>query len=235
MGDTAAGNTYHFHRGVGALWAGVAAGAIKNGTTLLDGVSINGQSTALPGNTWCRLMLEASDAVTAGRLSGDRYVTGRNWLGDFAEVIIFDAKLDDADQQGIADYLYNKWFVDSSMTFVKWSSFENLSGAAATGDADGDGVQNFAEYAMGLNPNRADGPALPLAVDGSGNATVTVRNLRDGLTYQVQTSTNLLNAAGWTTQETLSGQTGGTATNIVYSSNLSSSDGKLFIRLKVSE
>lgn len=70
--------------------------------------------------------------------------------------------------------------------------------AGAAADADGDGWPNLAEYALGLDPRRADGHAVAAAARDGGewHYTYTRPADRGDVTYQVEVSTNLTQ---WTT------------------------------------
>ena len=71
----------------------------------------------------------------------------------------------------------------------------NLTGP--TNDADGDGIRNLMEYALGLNPNVRDAKLLPGVVKVGGNLEFTFpkNTLLGDITYVPETSANL--ASGW--------------------------------------
>ena len=80
----------------------------------------------------------------------------------------------------------------------------NTAGAL-TADPDGDGMNNFTEFAFGRAPRTADQPGALTAggrVTDSGNEylCVTFRRARNALdvTYNVEANADLTNAAGWT-------------------------------------
>lgn len=102
----------------------------------------------------------------------------------------------------------------------------------ATDDPDSDGIPNLLEYALGLSPTVPNTTGLPAAQTSAGNLTFTYkRAVATGLTYAVQTTTNLADSASWTTtgvdQGTPAGD-GTTTASIPYSS------GVRFLRLQVS-
>jgi hypothetical protein len=77
-----------------------------------------------------------------------------------------------------------------------WAAGYSLTGASAlpTADPDNDGLNNNNEYAFGTNPNVANA-ALMTATTISGNMTVSWIERNSGLTYAVQSTTNLVTTA----------------------------------------
>lgn len=227
---------YHFHRGFSTLWDGNTSSSIKNGVVKLNGSSFNGQTSDLPYNTWCTFSVETTAGVSASKLSGDRSY-GRYWLGEFAELIIFNTELTPLDKQNIESYLTNKWFVATApvLTFNQWKTNKGVTGnnSGALEDFDSDGINNFVEFAFALEPNQQSTLPATHQVDASGNITYHVPNLRDGVTYKVQTTTNLINKP-WATQQTLQGNTGGSITDVQLPSSLAP-NGKLYVRLWIEE
>jgi hypothetical protein len=77
---------------------------------------------------------------------------------------------------------------------------------ALTSDPDGDGMNNFTEFAFGRSPKTADHPGA-LTVGGKTNVSgndylcVTFRRAKNALdvTYIIEVSTDLTNPAGWIT------------------------------------
>lgn len=87
-------------------------------------------------------------------------------------------------------------------------------------DADGDGIPNLAEYALGGNPTNASGDVLPVLVQSNVNSTnylyltYRARTNDANLTIQPKTSADLANTNGWVasgyeqvTNRAISGQT----------------------------
>jgi autotransporter-associated beta strand protein len=89
-----------------------------------------------------------------------------------------------------------------SSGFDAWlSNYPSLTGASAarTADPDGDGMNNQDEYAFGTNPTSSGSKSLT-SVDTGTSGQVTMKWLqRDGVTYVVQSSTDL--SAGFTATE----------------------------------
>jgi hypothetical protein len=70
---------------------------------------------------------------------------------------------------------------------------------ALTADPDGDGMNNFLEYAVGGNPWVGDASGkLPVATLESGGMRFLYSAPVAGLTYRVQSNTNLADTNGWT-------------------------------------
>ena len=102
---------------------------------------------------------------------------------------------------------------------------------AATDDPDADGIVNLLEYALGLSPTTPSTTGLPAAQVAAGNLTFTYkRAVATGLTYVVQTTTDLTTPASWTTTGVTQGTpdvNGNTTATIPYST------GPRFLRLSV--
>jgi autotransporter-associated beta strand protein len=110
---------------------------------------------------------------------------------------------------------------------ISWGAANNADGA----DPDEDGLANFMEYALGLNPLSRNGGISPGAV--SNRLTLTFTRTNDpALLYEVIASANLTN---W--METVWSSTGAANTNgavTVSDTNSIGSQSKRFLRLKVS-
>jgi len=136
-------------------------------------------------------------------------------------------------------------------TYTRWSVDNNLVGADALRDADiengglGDGMDNLLEYALGGDPNIVDAasilPTFGITEAGGGSNFVDyIYNRRFnsaalGLTYGLNTSTNLLSAwiyAG-TAYETSSATIGQDFESVSNSVPFDTDEG--FIQLKVTE
>ena len=78
--------------------------------------------------------------------------------------------------------------------YAAWADSLNVT-EGETGDDDGDGVANLLEYAItGMDPHTPDNDQLPTLVSGSGGAltlTIDKNTAAAGLTYLVQTSSDL--------------------------------------------
>jgi len=92
----------------------------------------------------------------------------------------------------------------SSDPLIAWRQ-TNFSTTADTGlaanlsDPDADGIVNLLEYALGLSPTTPSNAGLPAAQVSAGTLSFTYkRAVATGLTYAVQTTTDLTNPASWT-------------------------------------
>jgi len=118
------------------------------------------------------------------------------------------------------------WLVEYGLTDSGLSFDE-----AEVGDPDCDGLTNFLEYAFALDPTVGDPPPYTFTrIVGSDDFEMKVPNLRDGVTYEVRTSTDMIT---WATYTTLSGQTGGTPTTVTLPASLTSGGNHIFARLRM--
>jgi len=78
-----------------------AADEVINGQTYLDSVLIDGVTEKFPTETYHIVSLVTTGTVTANSLS---------WLGNIAEIIIYDTPLNDADRFLVENYLKKRWF-----------------------------------------------------------------------------------------------------------------------------
>jgi hypothetical protein len=96
--------TYHFHGGDNTIWhPQYTHPDVTNGGTWLNGLSVNGLTTARPKT------LSVISVVTAGPLSADYLLSdpdnGAPWQGDVAEVVIYDRALAVSERLEVEDYL----------------------------------------------------------------------------------------------------------------------------------
>lgn len=108
----------------------------------------------------------------------------------------------------------------------QWKLDQGLSAAAADGeDADGDGLPNLMEYALGSSPVSADSANFPVVSAVDGRLILAYRRLRDELTYTVESSADLQN---WSASDV---DQGGAGTEAVASTPIDGA--RKFLRLKV--
>ncbi len=111
---------------------------------------------------------------------------------------------------------------------ISWNAGDDES---ATGDSDEDGIPNLLEFALGLDPLVTSSAGLPTVTPSTGGAILYDFNLaQPTLTYEVLVSTDL---ETWS-DPAFATLTGGSITPVSIPES-ESADGKLFIRLKVSE
>ncbi len=110
LGDTSA-NLYHFHRGDNDLiWNSAHTHAnIKNGVTRMNGLTVNGTTTAFGAGAMKLLSVVTTDNVTANSIAKDRNIAGRSWRGDIGEILIYDRALTDEERLQVEQYLMRKW------------------------------------------------------------------------------------------------------------------------------
>ena len=102
---------YDFHRAgesaTSEIWSPwYSSGNIRNGSTYLNGVKVDGTGMALPA-AYSMISVVTTGNVKASRLACDR--GNRSGGQQIAEVIIFDCVLNDAERQSIESYLKAKW------------------------------------------------------------------------------------------------------------------------------
>lgn len=98
------------------------------------------------------------------------------------------------------------------------------------GDSDGDGIVNFLEFALGLDPTQNDPSGLPnLSNDGT-TITYGFNNVQPGVTYEVLISTDLIS---WS-DPPFTSLTSESVTPVEIPSS-EAVDGRVFVRLKVFE
>lgn len=100
----------------------------------------------------------------------------------------------------------------------------------AAADPDGDGIENFLEYALGLDPLVASTSGLPVLTPLEDGASFDFSNNRPGVLYEVLLSTDL---EDWS-QPAFASLTSESTTPVVIPGT-EENEGKLFVRLRVSE
>ncbi len=158
----------------------------------------------------------------------------------------------------VSRYAFAKWDnkvltllgTNTGDSFAQWVAQAGLTGADAAPDADpdADGLVNFLEFASGSIPTQASSVERPLlSMSSAGDLSFTFKRLsaRTLLTYEVQTSDDLIHwtpearsTAGGATQSLGGGvqsitDPGGSAPSITVRF-LPPPNGKLFVRLDVS-
>jgi hypothetical protein len=100
-----------------------------------------------------------------------------------------------------------------------------------TGDPDSDGIENFLEYALDLDPLVASQAGLPtLTPTGGGNFSYDFNNAQPGVTYDVLTSSDLVT---WS-DPPFATLTSESTTPVAIPAG-EAVDGRLFVRLRVAE
>jgi len=131
LGDDA---NYDFHRASGgALWSVYGAAVVRDGTTYLNGQQIDGVQTNLPANQAVLISLVTSGNATASRFSQDRTYTNRSWIGDVAEIIIYNQPLSVDNRKKVEEYLSYKWLGGPAPEYQLTVSNGSGSGQYAAG------------------------------------------------------------------------------------------------------
>jgi len=123
--------------------------------------------------------------------------------GDIAEVIEFNRTLSSPEMAAMNAYLTTKYFATSS-PYDTWKAgpfAHPFTDTDPTHDPLGDGMTNFQKFAFGLDPTSASSinPVTPLV----GNQFTYTRYAASGLSYTVESSTDLAEWAPATTLETI--------------------------------
>lgn len=197
--------------------AGATIHRVQNGTRTQLAAD---PSILLDGNTW-RYMALSRNSTTLTLHYGTQqlqatdsvFTSGLTGIGSTVGQAAFDS----------IDLEY-------ATSFADWALVLGLP-ADPEVDDDDDGLGNFHEYAFDLQPHVRDAPSI-LSGDADGNISYTVRNLRNGVTYTVETSPDLDN---WSPFQTLQGQSGGTETIVSIPYTLDLGTGCLFVRQRLEE
>jgi hypothetical protein len=112
-------NNYHFHRGqANQIWEapnGWTSANIRNGSTYLNGVKVDGSNTVLP-TAYSIISLVTTANVETSMLTRDRtYRSGGIKLG---ELLIYSTALTDAERISVEAYLHTKWFFPGNASVV---------------------------------------------------------------------------------------------------------------------
>jgi len=110
---------------------------------------------------------------------------------------------------------------------IAWSADDDQS---AQGDPDGDGTENLLEFALGLDPLIVDTAGLPVATIEGNSVIYDFNNPREGITYEVQISSDLVS---WS-EPPFATLTSSSVTPIEIPLTEENED-RTFIRLRVSE
>ncbi len=125
-----------------------------------------------------------------------------------------------------SNWLKTTYIDPATDTFADWATRFGVTDPH--GDPDFDGIENLLEFALGLHPLQASTQGLPVIADQSIFRFTRPNNL-SGLTYTVQTSTDLVNWSG-TLATTLESSTATTETLVA---TIPQGQPKLLARLRV--
>ena len=242
-------DAFHFHRPgddnpADPLWDGPSqhnwtSANILNGSTYVNGTSVNGASHAMPTNLHGGFNLV--EVITTGNVQADSFNKDRIYHSGNqyqAEVILYNRALTEQERLSVENYLINKWFGSTRLSYADWASqkYPGKDLSDPNADLDGDGRSNYTEYAFGLNPTTGSScnPIRGLLDKGTRRFTYT-RTENSGLTYTVWTSTDL---QAWT-QDTTAAQTPGSAADgvepVAVTLTANPLPGRIFVRVKAQE
>ena len=196
--------------------------ATKTGTLHLDGTQV-GTGTASANTT--------DPTYQLGAINGASFMRGA-----IGEVLVFDRVLDSTERTGIEAYLTAKTEAPANAPLVNYSAWSaaNLSSPGNSGaedDANGNGIANLIEFALGIDPGMAGPPKTLDVVLGLGAVTVRYSRPTDrtGISYQLLESPDLV---GWSAVADQGGTVSGGVEERSFSRAISTPS-KLFYKLRV--
>lgn len=105
---------YPFHRGDSkCIWRSTSTSeSIRNGTTYVNGVAVNGVATTVP-TSLAIVALVTTGNVSATEFGRDRTFNDRGWHGYLAELLIFSHALTSNELQTVGYYLADKYGIQA--------------------------------------------------------------------------------------------------------------------------
>ena len=211
-------NTYSGDTTVNGGTLAVNGSAIKDSTKLI----INGGRVAATGTETVNTLFFGATQQAAGTWgatgSGATHIDDVHFSGTGGVVNVLTASAND----------YATW----------GSSYLPTDVSVPTADSDGDGMSNFREYAFGLNPtlgSSVNPVTVPLnKITGMFSYTRRATPLTTGLTYTVQTSTDLASRpTDVTATQTVTGTVGDVQTvDVILSRAIPLTAPSIFVRVK---
>ena len=113
LSDTAEHPDFH-NNDDGKLYGSHTDANVRNGSTWLNGTSVNGTNTNQP-TSLAIISLKTTGNVVADSFGYDRGISNRQWIGKLGELIIFDSNLTNSDIQKVETYLAHKWGLTGSL------------------------------------------------------------------------------------------------------------------------
>ena len=154
-------------------------------------------------------------------------IIGNGFIGRLDDLRIIPRSLNASEVQTLAEGTldYNDWILKTALSG---------SDADPMADPDGDGVCNFSEFAFAMNPEIPDAPtnSALIALSLEDQLLYRVSNLRDGVEYRVETSTDLLSNS-WKFYTRLIGKTGGHSATIFIPADPDNNGTNRFIRTQI--
>jgi hypothetical protein len=153
-------SSYEFHGGNGTAFLSEndAAPSLINGEGFVNG-NPTAPTSILKPKLFRVISFITADNVLADQIGQDRNITNRAWLGDIAEIILYDDVLTSGDRALVEEYLYAKYaLVDNDVPggdgLIDYWELEQFGNYVETGsgDFDGDGLTNEQEMNDGTDP-----------------------------------------------------------------------------------
>jgi hypothetical protein len=196
-------SSYNFYSGYTGFWDDELPVAVsKNGTAVPSskGSMPRGGFELGTIDQYMLLKITVTDnASAANRAQYPYYQIGKNDNLNsadmyIAEIIGYDRALSTEEEAAMTAYLTNKYWA-TVLTYADWAAtkYPGFDLSDPTGNYDGDNLNNFEEYAFGLDPT-SGASVNPICVKlnkSSGTFSYT-RTTGTGLAYRVWHSTNLV-------------------------------------------
>jgi hypothetical protein len=173
-------NSHDFHGGEGTLLlsASAAASSVVNGNGYINSAPVAPVSMEKP-KFFRIISLVTSGNVLADQIGQDRNIPDRSWLGDIAEIILYNEVLTAGDRALVEEYLHIKYALGDSDVpngdgLIDYWELEQFGGYGETGggDFDGDGLSNQQEMNDGTSPVDYYNGQPPVLIAYSGNEQV---------------------------------------------------------------
>jgi alpha-L-fucosidase len=202
-------NAWNFHRpndtnAAAPLWVGPpnywTSANIRNGSTYVNGVLVDGTTFAMPtnlNNGFNLVEVLTTGPVTASSFNRDRtYHAGDQWHG---ELLVYDTALSDADRLTVEQYLNRKWFgFGGNNTLPAGTALALAAGATLDLAGTCQAVRSLSGPAGSLIDNTSLYPAQ-LSVNGDALSTTfagVLRNSGGGALFLVKNGTGTLTLQG---------------------------------------
>ncbi len=186
LGDDSA---YHFHRGGtrDKIWAVNDSSAfVRQGTTKLMGLPVNGTTTPLPSDAFKLISLVTTGNVQANQITLDRNITSRNWCGDIAEILIFNRALTSVEENSVGAYLSAKYALTTGYEVAPQAEMKNFGGTGISSVITGTNIACTVHYATAVT-NLA--PVFTLSIGATcDKASGSFHDFTTPVTYTVVSS-----------------------------------------------
>ncbi|HOD84761.1 MAG TPA: autotransporter-associated beta strand repeat-containing protein [Phycisphaerae bacterium] len=208
-------NSYHFHRpndnnAASPLWTGYTSNNIKNGSTYVNGLLVNGTSYAMPTGLYNGFNLV--EVLTTGNVQSDGFNRDRTYHSGVqyqAEVILYDFVLDDAQRLTNEQYLNYKWFGIPASDILPTTTAVQIG---SSGTLDLNGVTQTIGSLAGVAGGSVLLGGATLTTGGDDSSTTFAGNIYgSGLVVKTGAGTWLVDGLISAPVNVLAGTLGGTA------------------------